>query len=110
MPLTGSTYVLLKQAADPSQLMKDRWPKPTGVSGSTKTDRANSVAGAMAACALLGLVSFAILFLHKFIPHKIWTRVDIFSFDHYTKEGELPSSVKRSSALHSPSHSSPSPS
>jgi hypothetical protein len=46
---------------------------------------------------LLGLVSFIIICLHRFIPKKLWTRVDIFSMEHSTKEGE--SVVKRRTQL-----------
>ena len=53
--------------------------------------------GPIATVILLGLLSFIIICLHRFIPKKLWTRVDIFSMEHSTKEGE--SVVKRRTQL-----------
>ena len=47
--------------------------------------------------ALLGFIAFSTICLHRFIPQKLWSRFDIFSMEHSTKEGN--SVVKRRTQL-----------
>jgi hypothetical protein len=56
----------------------------------------NSV-GAMIVYVLLGLTSFVIICLFRFVPKKLWTHLDVFSMEHYIKQGESP--VKRRTPL-----------
>jgi hypothetical protein len=53
--------------------------------------------GSMIVYAILALISFIILCLHRVAPKILWSHVDVFSSDHYTKEGE--STVKRRTPL-----------
>jgi hypothetical protein len=53
--------------------------------------------GPMVVYGSLAVISFIIICLHGFVSPKLWSNVDVFAMQHYTKEGESP--VKRRTAL-----------
>ena len=53
--------------------------------------------GPMVVYGSLAVISFIIICLHGFVSPKLWSNIDVFAMQHYTKEGESP--VKRRTAL-----------